>query len=66
VIAARVAAKLSEDPELEVRRHRGRFGELRVTVDGSDVVDTSRFGYPTPGSVVERVRAHLARASPST
>ena len=57
-----MAAALARDPALEVRRLRGGLGELRVVVDGADVVDTNRLWYPTPGSVVERVRAYL-RAS---
>jgi hypothetical protein len=52
-----VAAQLAEDPDLEVRRERGGLGELRVTVDGRDVVDTNRLWYPTPSSVVTKVRA---------
>ena len=60
MIAARVAAQLSTDETLEVHRQRGGLGELRVSVDGVDVVDTSRLLYPTPTSVVEKVRAHLA------
>ena len=59
-IAARVAAQLSEDPSLTVTRKRGDLGELRVAVDGADVVTTNPFGYPTPASVVARVREHLA------
>ena len=60
LIAARVAAQLSEDPSLTVTRTRGDLGELRVAVDGADVVTTNPFWYPTPGSVVARVREYLA------
>jgi hypothetical protein len=60
MIAARVAAQLSTDETLEVHRHRGGLGELRVSVDGTDVVDTPRLLYPTPSWVVEKVRVHLA------
>jgi len=56
-----VAAQLSADTNLTVRRHRGHLGELRVAVDGTDVVDNNPLWYPTPASVVERVRAHLGR-----
>jgi len=59
MIAARVAAQLEGDATLDVRKVKGGLGELRVTVDGTDVVDTNRLWYPTPTSVVERVRAHL-------
>ena len=62
MIAARVAAELSADPSLEVHRQTGGLGELRVQVDGTDVVDTNRLWYPSPTSVVERVHAYLDRA----
>jgi hypothetical protein len=56
-----VAAQLATDESLDVTRHRGGLGELRVVVDGIDVVDSSRLWYPTPTSVVERVRGWLRR-----
>jgi hypothetical protein len=61
-----VAAQLAADTRLEVRRRKGGLGELRVVVDGTDVVDTSWLLYPSPSSVVERVRAHLRESSPAT
>jgi hypothetical protein len=54
-----VAAQLATDRTLDVRRQRGGLGELRVVVDGTDVVDTKRLWYPTPSSVTARVRAFL-------
>jgi hypothetical protein len=57
-----VAAQLTEDPALEVHRRKGKLGELRVAVDGTDVVDTLL--YPLPGTVVARVRSYLAAAGP--
>jgi hypothetical protein len=63
-IAARVAAQLDTDPDLHVALHKGRLGELRVSVDGTDVADSSRRWYPTPHSVVERVRRHVAASPP--
>ena len=56
-----MAARLSRDTNLTVRRQRGGFGELRVAVDGVDVVDSSRLAYPTPGGVVKRVENYLAQ-----
>lgn len=64
MIAARVAAQLTADPTLDVCRTKGGLGELRVTVDGTEVVDTNRLWYPTPNSVVAKVRAHLAAPPP--
>ena len=63
MIAARVAAQLSEDGALEVHRVKGRMGELRVAVDGADAVNTNRLFYPTPSSIVRRVRAYLSGAA---
>ena len=60
-----MAAQLATDATLEVRRHKGGLGELRVAVDGTDVVDTNRLWYPTPSSVAERVRAYLRGAAPA-
>lgn len=60
MIAARVAAELTADPALDVHQQTGGLGELRVQVDGADVVDTNRLWYPTPASVVARVNAYLA------
>lgn len=54
-----MAAQLTTDPTLEVHRKKGGLGELRVVVDGKDVVDTNRLLYPTPSSVVKKVRAYL-------
>jgi hypothetical protein len=59
-----VAALLSNDPALRgedvrVERVRGHVGELRVTVDGREVVDTH--WYPSPSSIVERVREALRK-----
>ena len=60
-----MAAQLSQDESLEVHRQRGGLGELRVSVDGTDVVETNRLWYPTPGSVAERVRAYVAPRPPA-
>jgi hypothetical protein len=57
-----VAARLAGEPGLKVSRVKGRIGELRVAVDGADVVDTNMLWYPTPSSVVKRVLSHLRTA----
>ncbi|HSJ13599.1 MAG TPA: hypothetical protein VK939_04235 [Longimicrobiales bacterium] len=57
-----MAAQLAADPSLDVHRRKGKFGELRVAVDGSDVVDTLL--YPMPASVVAKVRAYLKEPRP--
>jgi hypothetical protein len=65
MIAARVAAELTANPTLDVNRRTGGLGELRVQVDGADVVDTHRLWYPSPASVIERVNAYLDGAQPA-
>ena len=62
MIAARVAAELTANTALDVHRQSGGLGELRVQVDGANVVDTNRLWYPTPASVVARVNAYLAKS----
>lgn len=57
-----MAAQLAEDTTLDVRRRRGALGELRVVVDGTDVVDNNPLWYPTPSSVTERVREYLKKS----
>ncbi len=56
-----MAAQLSADASLAVNRHEGHLGELRVAVDGADVVDNNPLWYPTPASVVARVREYIDR-----
>ncbi len=65
MIAARVAAQLTPDATLCVRREKGGFGELRVAIDGVDVVDSNRFWYPTPSSVVSKVHSYLEGSTPA-
>ena len=55
-----MAAALSKNKELNVQRKKGSLGELRVAVDGRDVVDSGVLGYPTPGSVIKRIERYLA------
>jgi hypothetical protein len=60
-----VEAALRQVGGLAVTRERGRLGELRVTVDGADVVRSNPLLYPTPSSVVRRVLTHMQRPSDS-
>lgn len=59
-MAARVAAQLSKENDLEVRTARGGLGEFSVSLDGQKVIDTNRLWYPTPHKVVAKTRALLA------
>jgi hypothetical protein len=61
-----VAAELRRDQEVQVETVRSGLGELRVSVDGKDVVTTNRLLYTRPSRVVERVRAHLKELTSKT
>jgi hypothetical protein len=61
LIAARVAADLSQEPNVRVETIKGGLGELSVGVDGSKVFESSRLWYPTPGGVIKKVRAALEK-----
>jgi hypothetical protein len=56
-----VAADLSQEPDLKVETVKGGLGELSVAIDGSRVFDGNRLWYPTPGGVIKKVRAALAK-----
>lgn len=61
MIAARVAADLESEPNVSVQTVRGGLGELSVDVDDARVFTGSRLWYPTPGKVVEKVKAALLK-----
>jgi hypothetical protein len=61
LVAARVAAKLRAEGH-EVRLEHGKFGELRIELDGRDVYAGPRLGYSTPGRVLRAVRESIPRA----
>ena len=58
-MASSVAAKLNKEDGVQVKIESGGLGEFSVTIDGDKVVDTNRLWYPSPGKVVEKVRAAL-------
>ena len=62
MIAARVAEDLREQPDLTVETISGGLGELSVDLDGVRVFSSSRLWYPTPGSVIKKVREALNEA----
>jgi len=59
MIAARVAAELSQDPGIEAEVVKGGFLELSVAIDGEKVIDTNRFLYPLPATIVNKTRTLL-------
>jgi hypothetical protein len=60
-MASRVAPKLKQELETDVKTEKGGLGEFSVTVDGEKVVNTNRLLYPNPSSVIKRVRTALGR-----
>ena len=59
-MAARVAAQLSKENDIEAATVKGGLGEFSVSIDGQKVINTNRFWYPRPGKVVAKVRKLLA------
>lgn len=55
-----MAAKLQGRQDVDVRKTRGDFLELRVLVDGREVGDWSGKGWPMPATVLARIDAALA------
>ncbi|HEU4431868.1 MAG TPA: hypothetical protein VFR51_00640 [Pyrinomonadaceae bacterium] len=51
---------MKQEDGVEVETVRGGLGELSVSLNDRKVVDTNRLWYPTPGSVLKKVRAALA------
>lgn len=59
-MAARVAAQLSKENDIEVTTANGGLGEFSVSIDGQKVIDTNRLWYPTPRKVVAKILNLLA------
>ncbi len=59
-MAARVAAQLSKENDIEAATVKGGLGEFSVSIDGQKVIDTNRLWYPTPRKVVAKVLNLLA------
>ena len=59
-MAAKIRRELGED----VEKRSGAYGEFKVLVDGEVVVDGGALGFlgllPSPGAVLQRVKARLA------
>jgi hypothetical protein len=58
-MAARVAAQLKKEKDVQVEIVKGGIGEFAVLIDGEKIIDTNRLWYPNPSKVVNRVRATL-------
>ena len=58
-IAARVAAELGREEHVTVETVKGGLGELSVDVNGKRIFNVNRLWYPTPTSVIKKVRSVL-------
>ena len=58
-MAARVAAELSKESDVQVELIKGGLGQFDVFLDGRSVVKTNRLWYPRQRRVLERVLAAL-------
>ena len=56
-----MAADLQNDNNVSVEMIKGGLGELSVSIDEQEIYDSSRLWYPTPGGVIKKVRAALAK-----
>jgi len=54
-----VAAELGREENVTVETVKGGLGELSVDVNGNRVFNVSRLWYPTPTSVIKKVRSAL-------
>jgi hypothetical protein len=59
-MAARVAAELKNNSDVQVELVKGGFGEFSVFIDSRKVIDTNRFWYPRPRKIVNQIRTLLA------
>jgi hypothetical protein len=63
--AVRVAARIRRELRTEVDMIRGRYGELRVLVDGGTVLDSGSLAFlgilPSTKDLTEAVRDALSR-----
>ena len=59
MLAARVAAELRKEKDINVETMKGGFGEFSVHIDGDRVIDSNRLLYPTPSKIVKKVKSLL-------
>ncbi len=62
-MAARVAAQLRKEKDVQVEAVKGGLGEFSVPIDGRKVINTNRLWYPIPSKVVKKVREQLVEKS---
>jgi hypothetical protein len=60
-MAARVAAQLKGQDDLQVKTVAGGLGEFSVFIDGQKAINTSRLWYPRPSKILVRIQDLLAK-----
>jgi hypothetical protein len=60
-MAARVAAEVKKERDVQVETMKGGLGEFSVTIDDQEVIATNRLWYPNPTKVVSQLRALLSQ-----
>jgi hypothetical protein len=60
-MAARVAAELKKERDVQVETIKGGLGEFSVTINNQEVIATNRLWYPNPTKVVNQLRDLLSR-----
>ena len=60
MLAARVAADLQVESNVEIMTTKGGLGEFSVWLDGNVIVKSNRLLSPNPARVVDKVRDALA------
>ncbi len=64
MLAARVAAELRKEKDINVETMKGGLGEFSVHIDGDNVIDTNRLLYPAPSKIVKKVKSLLSSSPP--
>jgi len=60
-IAARVAAQLRKERDVQVALLKGGFAEFSISIDGHRCIEASGLSYPRPSKVVQTMREFLAK-----
>jgi len=58
-----VAAELRKEPGVQVALVKGGLAEFSISIEGRRCIEASRFSYPRPSKVVDKVRGLLSKAT---
>jgi hypothetical protein len=56
-----VAVQLQQREDVQIALVKGGLGEFSVSIDGRKCIESTRFLYPRPSQIVEKLRAILAQ-----